>query len=216
MLSDHLLMFSRWLACPTEVGAVSPSAGRLARAMVSAAITDPRDTVVEFGSGTGAITRALLETGVSPQNLVLVERNTEFHKLLVSRFPEVRIILGDATNTDALVENVGACKITAMVSALPLLVMNREEIRAVLRTVASLLSIKGVFAQYTYSRRPPIPEDLLRDFRFESEMLDRVWLNLPPATVWRYRRRSAAIPEFANSPSADTARRDESVRELGD
>jgi phosphatidylethanolamine/phosphatidyl-N-methylethanolamine N-methyltransferase len=42
------------------------------------------------------------------------------------------------------------------------------------------------FIQFTYSMTtPPIPKGLAR---VETEASDRIWLNLPPARVWVYRR----------------------------
>ena len=163
---------------------------------------------MELGSGTGAITKALLENGVAPEDLVLVERDAAFHRHLVARFPGVRIIFGDVTDTKALVEAISDSKVTAMVSALPLLAMSRGEITSVLRTVSFLLSTNGVFVQYTYGRGSPFPEDLMREFGLEGERLDQVWLNFPPATVWRYRRLGAEIPEVAGIPRPDASPRD--------
>lgn len=186
-VSDHLLTFFRWMVRPHAVGMVVPSAAGLTRAMVGAAAAAPSDTVVEFGGGTGAITTALLKTGIAPRNLFLVERDPAFHRHLVTRFPEVRTLLGDVADTEALAEAIGEADVAAIVSGLPLLSMSRDDVRAVLRTVRRLLSSDTVFVQYTYGFGSPVPEDLMREFGLAAERLDRVWLNVPPATVWRFR-----------------------------
>ena len=211
MLSDYLLTFSRWLARPSAIGMIVPSGTRLTRAMVGAAITSPQGLVVEFGSGTGAITTVLLKTGIEPENVVLIERDAVFHRLLVERFPGVRIIRGDVTDAKLLVETISDSKVTAMVSGLPLLVMSRREITSVLRTICFFLSADGVFVQYTYGRSSPFPEDLVREFGLEGERLCQVWLNFPPATIWRYWRRGAEIPGFTAIPQPESSPRRDMV-----
>jgi phosphatidylethanolamine/phosphatidyl-N-methylethanolamine N-methyltransferase len=41
------------------------------------------------------------------------------------------------------------------------------------------------FIQFTYAMVPPIPA---RSQRYTARPSNRVWLNLPPARVWVYRR----------------------------
>ena len=52
--------------------------------------------VVELGPGTGPVTEALVEHGVDPARLVLVEFNPAFCRLLRSRYPEATVVQGDA------------------------------------------------------------------------------------------------------------------------
>lgn len=204
-LSDYLLTFYRYLASPHTIGMVVPSSAGLTKAMAGTAATSSSGTVVEFGSGTGSITTALLESGIAPENLVLVERDVAFHKHLVARFPGIRIILGDVTDTKAVEQAIGNSEVTAIVSALPILIMSRREVRSLLRTVCTLLSPNAVFVQYTYGRGSPFPEDLLREFGLEGERQNRVWLNVPPATVWRFRRRPAEVAAVDRPSQTDTA-----------
>ena len=43
--------------------------------------------VLEIGAGTGAITQALLERGVSPERLFVIERDAELTAFLRNKFP---------------------------------------------------------------------------------------------------------------------------------
>ena len=52
--------------------------------------------VVELGPGTGPVTRALIERGVPPAQLILVEYEAAFCRMLAQRFPGVRVLQGDA------------------------------------------------------------------------------------------------------------------------
>jgi len=60
---------------------------RMAAAMARLVPADSQDLVVELGGGTGVITQALLEAGIAPARLIVVERDEALHDLLVKRFP---------------------------------------------------------------------------------------------------------------------------------
>ena len=72
-LDDEVRFIRSWFERPLSTGAVAPSGKILARAM--ARYVDPQSTgpVVELGPGTGPVTEALVEAGVDPARLVLLE-----------------------------------------------------------------------------------------------------------------------------------------------
>ena len=41
------------------------------------------------------------------------------------------------------------------------------------------------FVQFTYATVPPIPKAL---DRVRSEASERIWMNIPPARIWVYRK----------------------------
>src|ERR1700683_2276292 len=72
-LDDEVRFIRSWLERPLSIGAVTPASKMLARTM--AGYVDPNSSgpVVELGPGTGPVTEALVEAGVAPSRLVLVE-----------------------------------------------------------------------------------------------------------------------------------------------
>ena len=110
-----------WLERPLTVGAVTPSGKLLARTM--ARYVDPNSTgpVVELGPGTGPVTEALVEAGVDPARLVLVEFNPAFCRLLRQRYPEATLVQGDAYSLRRLLETLLLQPAAAVVSGLPLI-----------------------------------------------------------------------------------------------
>ncbi len=70
---DDARFLLSWLKSPLRMGSVTPSSPVLARAM--AAYVDPKSKgpVIELGPGTGPVTAALIERGIDPSRLVLVE-----------------------------------------------------------------------------------------------------------------------------------------------
>ena len=186
-LADEARFFRSWVDAPGLTGAVSPSGRFLARAMARCVDPDAPGLVVELGPGTGPVTEALLERGVAPEKLLLVEYSAAFCDLLRARFPGVRVVQGDAYRLAATLRDIDA-PIGAIVSGLPLLNKPERERTALLDEAFSLMGPDGLFVQFTYSMASPVPLPRNRRAKYFGEAEGPVWLNLPPARVWRYRR----------------------------
>src|SRR6185503_4004440 len=90
-LDDEVRFIRSWMERPLAIGAVTPSGRPLARTM--ARYVEPAHTgpVIELGPGTGPVTEALVEQGIDPARLVLVEFNPTFCQLLRVRFPTATV-----------------------------------------------------------------------------------------------------------------------------
>lgn len=186
-LADEARFIKTWLDKPALTGAVSPSGRFLARMMARA--VDPNGTapIVELGPGTGPITQALLTRGIDPKRLVLVEYDAEFCRLLRLRFPQVRVVQGDAYALgDTLKDNLSV-PAAAVVSSLPLLNRPDAQRLSLLDDAFALMAPNGTFVQFTYGMTSPVPRSAAA--LFDAEVSPPVWLNLPPARVWIYRRK---------------------------
>jgi phosphatidylethanolamine/phosphatidyl-N-methylethanolamine N-methyltransferase len=73
----------------------------------------------------------------------------------------------------------------AVVSGLPLVTKPIETRLRVLREAFDLMLPGAPFVQFTYSVVSPLPKRL---GGFSAEASERIWMNLPPARVWVYRR----------------------------
>jgi len=196
---DEASFIKTWLGNPGSTGAVSPSGRHLSRAMARFVSTAAEGPVVELGPGTGPVTQALLQRGVDPSRLVLVEYDEAFCRLLERRFPGVRVVQGDAYNLSATLAGVLDCPAAAIVSSLPLLNRPEPDRISLLADAFSLLGPTGVFVQFTYGMVSPIPRRAEQSVSFTSEASQPVWLNLPPARVWCYRPACAPVPRKANA-----------------
>ncbi|MFN3658468.1 MAG: class I SAM-dependent methyltransferase [Pseudolabrys sp.] len=183
-LDDELQFIRSWIDKPLRTGAVMPSSKALARTM--AGYVDPQSSgpVIELGPGTGPVTEALVEHGVDPARLVLVEFNPDFCRLLSKRYPAATVVQGDAYRLRRLLETTVGEPAAAVVSGLPLMT---KPLRTRLRLIAdamTLLQPGAPFIQFTYAMMPPIPKELSG---ITAEPSNLIWLNLPPARVWVYR-----------------------------
>src|ERR1700730_9748309 len=118
-LDDEVRFIRSWIERPLSIGAVTPSGENLARTM--ARYVDPNSSgpVVELGPGTGPVTEALVEAGVDPARLVLVEFNPAFCRLLQSRYPDATLVQGDAYSIRRLLETLLVQPTSPVISRLP-------------------------------------------------------------------------------------------------
>lgn len=186
-LEDEARFLRSWFERPLVTGAVTPSGKMLARTMAS--YVDPRvdGPVIELGPGTGPVTEALIRRGIEQERLVLVEYNPDFCKLLQKRFPRATIVRGDAYDIATTLGSVITEKAAAMVSSLPLFTKPLEQRLDLLNAGHAMMHAGAPFVQFTYAVVPPIPARCDAG-TYTASRSNRVWLNLPPARVWVYRR----------------------------
>jgi phosphatidylethanolamine/phosphatidyl-N-methylethanolamine N-methyltransferase len=170
---------------PAMTGAVAPSSAALARKMASYVDPNDRLPVIELGPGTGVVTRALLERGVKPSRIIAIEYSPEFCRLLRERFPGVTVIEGDAFDLAGTLPKGKADRVSAVVSSLPLPARSVEERQALILSGLSRMAKGKAFIQFSYLRKGPVP---LVPGGFTAEISSWVWLNIPPARVWLYRK----------------------------
>ena len=184
-LDDEVRFLRSWIDKPLHMGAVMPSGKALARTMAQFVDKDAKGPVVELGPGTGAITTALLAHGVDQSRLVLVEFNPTFCALLRERYPQATVVQGDAYSLRDTLWEVLKEPASAVVSGLPLVTKPMLTRLKLIREAFTAMSPGAPFVQFTYSVAPPIPKTLPG---VSTEASERIWMNLPPARVWVYRK----------------------------
>ncbi|ACR29339.1 class I SAM-dependent methyltransferase [Burkholderia glumae] len=185
--SDLLFFLRSWFENPLSVAAIAPSGEPLGRLMTRD-ISRRDGPVLELGAGTGVFTKALLRRGLAQRDLILVDSSERFAALLAGRFPDARIVVGDAANLlplgVALPRSVGA-----VVSGLPLLSMPNDKVGAIVGGAFHYLKDGGALYQFTYGLRCPIPRATLQALGLKAVCVGRVFRNLPPAAVYRISRK---------------------------
>lgn len=184
-LDDEVRFLRSWIEKPLHMGAVMPSGRLLARTMAQYVDIDSEGPVVELGPGTGAITSALIERGVDQSRLVLVEYNPGFCALLRDRYPHAKVVQGDAYALRDSLRKVLNAPASAVVSGLPLVTKPMLTRLKLIRDAFAALAPGAPFVQFTYSVAPPIPKSLPG---VSTQASERIWMNLPPARVWVYRK----------------------------
>ena len=184
-LDDEVRFLRSWIEKPLHMGAVMPSGKLLARTMAQYVDVESKGPVIELGPGTGAITNALIEHGVDQKRLVLVEYNPGFCALLRDRYPQAKVVQGDAYALRDSLGDLLDAPASAVVSGLPLVTKPMLTRLKLIRDAFLALAPGAPFVQFTYSVAPPIPKSLPG---VSTEASERIWMNLPPARVWVYRK----------------------------
>lgn len=205
-----LSFFLAWLANPRHVGAIAPSSAALADA-ITADLTPVSAPVIELGPGTGVFTRAIIARGIPEHRLALIENGAEFVDKLHQNFPRAYVQRMDATRLKH-VELFDGERAGAVVSGIPLLLMPAKGVIALLEGSFERLRPDGAFYQFTYGLGAPIARSILDRLDLMATRIGGTFANLPPAAVYRIRRRSSqvmptrrvgdrAIPRSANAPA---------------
>lgn len=182
-LADNLRFIRALISRPKNIGALLPSSPQLAAAI--ARQVDPKaGPVLEIGAGTGVISQALLERGVPPGNLTLLEYDEDLASHLAARFPQVTVVQGDAFDLERTLGARLSQPFGAIVSGLPLLNHPVARRHAFMDGVVRALAPGAPFVQFSYGTHAPV----VPPSGFAVSRAAMIWANIPPARVWVYRR----------------------------
>ena len=188
---DQVRFLGSVIRAPRSVGAIAPTSSETATLMASHIDTGSGLPVLELGPGTGAITQAILATGLPPARLFAVEYSPAFCRLLREKFPLANILQGDAFDLAGTLaaSNVAdtPARFDTVICGLPLLNFPKEKREHLLRSALDLLPPGRPFVQFSYGIIPPVP---VTDPDIAVTRSRWNFRNVPPARVWVYRRRS--------------------------
>ncbi|MCC7426767.1 MAG: methyltransferase domain-containing protein [Alphaproteobacteria bacterium] len=180
--SNPWLFFKRWLAHPLEMGSIIPSSPALCRRLVAQCHLAPGEMVLELGAGTGVVSRALLDSGLSPERLAVVEIVREMADWLRQSLPGANVICGDARELPNLIPASMQGRIGAVICGIPLVLLPLTEQRRFIDAIEAVAPGKG-FLHYSYCITSPLP---WRKHGLTARREAWTPLNFPPASVWRY------------------------------
>ena len=188
-LANPLPFLLGWSRDPVAVGLPFASsywtARRLAQAVHDAAIPGS-GPILELGAGTGAITQALIETGCTVDQLVVVERDAELCGSLERRFSGLQVLHGDALELGSLLAGARIPSVGVVLSGLPMRVVPQQSAARCYAQAFRLMPSGGAIIQYTYGFRPPVdPDEAI--LKLDATFVGREWRNVPPMGIWSYR-----------------------------
>jgi phospholipid N-methyltransferase len=204
-----------------DTGAILPSSRFLARALVSE-LTKPRGPgrILEVGPGTGSVTRAILRRLLPGDRLDAVEINARFIARLHERLELDWAYLRQRDRVHiihAAVEDLpGEGLYDFIVSGLPLNNFPVDQVRKIFRCYVRLLKPGGTLTYYEYqlirSLKTPfvnrrerrrlyrigrVVGDYIRNYQIRRQ---RIFINMPPATVRHLRFKPALSTVRVPSP----------------
>lgn len=182
---EELKFFKGWIDRPRAVGSIVPTSSFTARKMASVIDGSSGRPVLELGPGTGVITKAILATGIAPEQLTCVEYSADFVAHLRSSYPGVNIIQGDAFNLDETLSDKRDTVFDSIISGVPLLNFPVPQRVAYVEDLLNRLPIGRPVVQLTYGPKSPVPPGL---GNYTVEHFDFILRNIPPTQLWIYRR----------------------------
>jgi phosphatidylethanolamine/phosphatidyl-N-methylethanolamine N-methyltransferase len=184
--SDSLLYVKSLVKSPVEVGQVTPSSRFLAEAMVANVNLANAKIVVEFGPGTGSVTRAILNRCGPHTKFFAMETNAYMVEILQRRFPHVDIVHDSAEFISKYLQKYGHEQADYVISSLPFALIEPELSQRILENTYRALKPGGAFVTYQYFHARLIngvTNRLRRNFnQIHSSLCIR---NLPPAFVFQ-------------------------------
>jgi len=187
-LEHDLFFLRRFLKSPKQVASVWPSSRFLAARMFDRLGLKSGDVVIEYGPGTGSLTQqvALLQAEGVDVRYLGIERDAGMYVMMKRRFPDLDFVRGDAADVVKHAATNGLPAARAVISGLPLILMDYDVIRDIIAASAEVLDARGEFRTFSYVHSYPSKgagevRELIEE-HFEEYRLGRpVIRNLPPA-----------------------------------
>lgn len=179
---SHLEFIKSFFKNPLRVGALVPSSPYLADKMADLADFSGAKCVVEFGSGTGSVTKKILRR--LPEDCVLLSFEIEksFAEQLKKSIGDKRLIVinDSAEQLAKYLKKYGHKRADCVISCLPLASLPNNITKRILETAKEFLKDGGYYIQIQYS---------LNDFNNLKNIFPKVRLgfeirNFPPAFIY--------------------------------
>jgi len=174
-----------------------PSSPFLVDAMVASAPLTHAHCVVEFGPGTGVVTKAILKALPKDAHLHAIELDGELLKTTTRLIDDERLrpIHGSAADAAAMLKASGCKHASAVFSSLGLALMHDALRGSIVDAARDVLSPEGIFVQYQYVHGRAVTYQFGQGFgRFNGKKYLRQYFreikskvvipNFPPALVY--------------------------------
>jgi phospholipid N-methyltransferase len=177
------MLFARsFFANPRHVGSVIPSSRRLIQRLLAPVDWNGIGVAVEYGPGTGVVTRALLARLPADARLYAFEINDDFVEYLRRTIADPRLVVvaASAETVASVLATAGHRQCDIAVSSLPFSIMPVTVRQRIVTATATILAPGAAFVGYQYSTR------WLRELRhvFRRVTVELEPRNWPPAFVF--------------------------------
>ncbi len=178
---------------PGTVGAITPSSRFLAKEMLRGVDLGPSARLAEYGPGTGAFTRAILDSINPNAKFFAVERDERLAAELRAKFPGLRLHVASVEDIESLCKAEGVEQLDTIISGLPWASFPSALQRRILDATMRVLRPGGRLITFGYYVGLLTPAGrrfaaLLPEYFSNVERAGPVWRNAPPAFVLRCTR----------------------------
>jgi phospholipid N-methyltransferase len=136
-----------------EVGTVLPSSKFVVSKMIEPINFEKDISILEFGSGTGVITKEILKKMTIRSKLICFETNESFQKELKQNFDgKITLINDSAENMKLHLNKLKITKVDYIISSIPLVTLPKKITNNILLTSSETLGKNKKFVQLQYSK----------------------------------------------------------------
>ena len=182
-MEDKLLFFSAFMRYPKEIGSVVPSSKFLTEEILKNIDFKKAKYIVEYGPGTGRMTKEILKRARKDVKLLCFEINKKFYNYLRKNIKDKRLIIinDSAENVNKYIKKYNIKKIDYVISGLPFTNLNINKKYLIIKETKDTLKINGKFLVFQF---------FLNNFKkylydyFSNISIKFVPLNIPPCFVY--------------------------------
>ncbi len=181
-----------------KTAAIVPSSRYLVEAMIAPLPLAGARVVVEFGPGTGVMTRELLRWAPAGARVIAFEINPRFTAWLREAFADERLTVIEAGAESACAElrRLGIERVDAALSSLGFSLMHDRQVHETLSGLLPFMTPQSVFTQFQYLSQMRFQKNRIERYRvslilsgyFTTVSRRVVWRNMPPAFAFTCRK----------------------------
>lgn len=186
---DEIVFLKGMISSPDTVGSIIPTSRVTARCMADQIDLSSGLPVLELGPGTGVITKAILNHGISAKELYCVEYSVEFTRRLRIMLPDVNVINGDAFDLDSVLGEMSGAQFDTIITSMPLLNFPMMARKQLINDLLDRIPDGRPIVLFSYGATAPVPTD---GENYEVTSIKWIIRNVPPARIWAYRRKSGS------------------------
>ena len=184
---------TQFIRKPSAIGSLIPSSSYLAEVMIKEAGLENAEAVLEYGPGTGAFTGHILRALQPKSKFAAIEINPRFAAIFRTTHPGVPVFEDSVANVRAICDSLEIESVDCIISGLPWALFDEPMQVEFLNEMMRVLKPSGRFVTFGYVQSLALPGtkrllNLLPNYFSDVSRSPVVWLNLPPAFVYRCRR----------------------------
>ena len=185
-MNENLQFLQAFLKSPLKVGAIKPSSPELARKMLEGVKPNADNIILELGVGTGAITKFVPEIVPDQNSYLGIELNPALAESASHKFPDLKIVRGNACEAHEIHKESGLGKISYIISGLPFVSLPAAISGKVYLEIERLMTAGCMFRTFQYAHGYYTPaalklREFMRDRYGKSKRSPLVVKNVPPA-----------------------------------
>lgn len=192
-MKENIEFLQAFIKNPLKVGAITPSSPELAREMLKGIEPDEKNIILELGVGTGAITKFIEEKVPDEKSYLGVELDEKLVNSLNVRFPNLKILKGNACELEKIHKKSGLGKVSYIICCLPFVSMPNDVGEKILSEIETFMAQGCLLRTFQYAHGFYMPSAIkLREFmrrRYgKSQKSPLIVKNVPPAYVLTWKK----------------------------